>query len=158
MRYVFLLLAILFAGPAFAQGWAPYTNARTGASADVPPNYTALGPEDPSGKGQTFGNAQRNSLVTIYGESIPGGNFDAFIDRLIQDLKNYEGWAVQGKRVTPDWAELDASSGRTMMRVRVVTSCDGRTAAIAKYQGGPNNNLVSHLFRSLKSGTAPACN
>lgn len=154
MRFAILILTLLFAAPALADGWSHYTNARYGATADVPPGFSALGPEAPGSKGQTFGNKQRSSLVTIYGESVPGRNFEAFIARLIKDLHDFEGWNVQGKTVTPDWAELNASSGRTMLRVRVVSSCNGGTAAIAKYQGAVDNSLVSHLFASLKSKPA----
>ena len=154
MRFALaLLLAVFLASPAFAQGWSSYTNARYGATAEYPSSFSALGPESAGGKGQTFGNKQRTSLVTIYGEDIPGKDFEGFIEQLIKDLKSYEGWNVQGKTVTPDWAELNASSGRTMLRVRVVASCDGRKAAIAKYQGAIDNMLVSHLFRSLKSSS-----
>ncbi len=156
-KLALILIALLFAGPALAAGWSSYANARYGASAEVPPGFTALGPEAAGGKGQTFGNKQRTALVTIYGDNVPGKNFKGFVDALIVDLKNYEGWVVQAKTVTPDWAELSAGSGRTMLRVRIVASCDGSKAAIARYQGGIDNSLVSHLFRSLKSGTAPVC-
>jgi hypothetical protein len=151
MRFALLLLLTLMAAPALADGWSSYANARYGATADIPPGYTPLGAEAP--EGLTFGNKQRSSLVTVYGANVPGKNFEAFVEQMIKDLHDFEGWNVQGKTVTPDWAELNASSGRTMLRARVVASCDGLTAAIAKYQGAVDNSLVSHLFRSLKAGS-----
>jgi len=151
MRFVLSLLVILLTAPVLAAGWSSYHNARYGATADVPPGFTKTGPEAPNGKGLTFRNKQGSSLVTIYGDNVSGGNFEAYVEQLIKDLKAFEGWNVQGKRVTPDWAELDASSGPTILRVRVVASCNGSRVAIAKYQGRIDNALISHLFRSLKS-------
>lgn len=157
MRFAAIILALVLAVPAFAAGWTSYTNSRYGASADVPPGYTALGPEAPGGKGQTFANSKHTANLTIYGDTVPGRDFEAYVEQLIQNLKAYEGWTVQAKTVTPDWAELSSGSGGLFLRVRVVASCDGSEVAIAKYQGRIDSSLVSHIFRSLKSGTAPVC-
>ena len=157
MRFAAIILALVLAVPALAAGWSSYTNSRYGASADVPPGYTALGPEAAGGKGQTFANSKHTANLTIYGDSVPGGNFEAYIEQMVRNLKAYEGWNVQSKTVTPDWAELSSGNGGNQLRIRVVASCNGSKVAVAKYQGRIDPSVVSHLFRSLKSGTAPIC-
>ena len=157
MRFAAIILALVLASPAFAAGWSSYTNSRYGASADVPPGYTALGPEAAGGKGQTFADSRHTANLTIYGDNVPGKNFEAYVEQLIRNLKSYEGWTVQAKTITPDWAELSSGSGGNFLRIRAVASCDGSKVAIVKYQGRIDTSLVSHLFRSLKSGTVPAC-
>lgn len=157
MRFAAFLIAIVLCTPALAAGWTSYTNQSYGASADVPPGYTALGPEAAGGKGQTFANSQRSANLTIYGDTVPGRNFEAYVEQTISNLKAYEGWIVQAKTVTPDWAELSSGKGGIMLRMRLVASCDASKAAVVKYQGRIDTGLVPRLFRSLKSGTAPVC-
>lgn len=157
MRILSLVLTLLLTFPSFAQGWDTYANARYGATADIPPGFSPMGPEAANSDGLIFRSRQGGALVTIFGSNVSGG-FEATIEKMIAYEKSYHGWNVSSQTVTPDWAEYAGNVGGRQLRVRVIAACGGKHALAAKIEyNGNMNSTVSRVFRSLKAGPARAC-
>lgn len=157
MRFALLVLAILFAAPALADGWSSYANARYGATADVPPGFVKTGPELANSDGLTYWD-KRGSMVIIFGADVPGRDFAAYAESWYVHARDYDNYASVGKTITPDWAEITGTSGHQQMRMRIISSCDGRQAVAVQYTARTiSDTLWSRLKRSLKAGPASSC-
>lgn len=161
IRIMFLfalsLSALVLASPAQAQGWTSYHNARFGAAADIPPAFSPSGPEATNSDGLIF-RTSNGSLLTIYGASIPGGNFEQFVLNAIAHDESYNGWPVQGQTITPDWAEYWGSRRGQTLKVRMEATCSGKIAVVAKFEviGGLPRD-ADRVFNSLTGEGANAC-
>lgn len=154
-RIVVVLIAALSAGPALAQQWTTYHNARYGATADIPPDFAPSGPEAANSDGLIFRSS--NGLLTIYGASI-SGSFEAFVNSAIEHDKSYDGWPVQGQTITPDWAEYWGGGGGRSLKVRIEAACNGRVAIVAKFEmRGRIPSSADRVFNSLHEENGRAC-
>ena len=157
MRFAAFLIAVILAAPALAAGWTTYANARYGATADIPPGFTATGPEAANSDGLTFWD-KKGSMIIVYGADVPGGNFEAYAESRYEHARDYDHWSNLQKTVTPTWAEISGSSGRAQMRIRLVASCNGKQAVAVSYEAPSiSSTIVSRLFRSLTAGPARSC-
>jgi hypothetical protein len=158
MRNLMIIFVVLLTSPALAQGWDTYTNARYGATADVPPGFAQMGPEAANSDGVIFRSRQGGALLTIYGDDVPGSDFETFIAGEIAHEKSYNGWNITGQTVTPDWAEYTGSVGSRFLKVRTIASCGGRQAVSIKFEyNGNMGPTLSRIERSLKAGPARSC-
>ncbi len=157
MRFVLGLLAILVATPVLAAGWSSYHNQRYGATADIPPGFTRTGPEAPNSDGLTFWN-DRGAMVVVFGADVSGGSFEAYAESRYAHARDYDHWSNLAKTITPGWAEIEGSSGHQQMRLRIVSSCNGRQAVAVQYTAPAiDTGTWSHLKSSLKAGPAYSC-
>ncbi len=157
MRIFILILSLLIATPSLAQGWTSYSNARYGATADVPPGFTPSGPEANNSDGLIF-LSRSGGMLTIYGAAVPGRDFEAFVKAMIANEASYNGWKVAGSKITPDWAEYWGPPGSRKLRVRVLSSCNGKLAVVTRFVYSGNIGAdVDRVERSLKAGPARAC-
>lgn len=166
MRKIFLIISLtfislcgplLFSSPGYAQGWSTYTNARYGATADVPPGFEPAGPEAHNSDGMIF-RTPNGGFLTIYGADVPGRDFEAHVRQMIENETSYNGWPIAGSKITPDWAEFWGSMGANQLRVKVLASCDGRQAVVTRFQYSDNmSRLSDRIQNSLKAGPANSC-
>lgn len=156
MRLIILLAALLVSSPAFAQGWSSYHNARFGATADIPPGFEQMGPEASNSDGLIF-RSRDGSILTVFGARIPGGDFDAYMADLLAHEESYNGWQIQNRSVTPDWAQITASIGGRQMSLRVEAVCNGTIAIASKYEYSGSAPGLDRVERSLTAGAASAC-
>jgi hypothetical protein len=157
MRSFIIILAIALTLPAAAQGGDTYANARYGATASVPSGFEPTGPEAANSDGLIF-RSSHGGLLTIFGADVSGGNFEAYVNSAMAHDKSYNGWAIQGSKITPDWAEYWGNVGARQLRVRTISACGGRHALSVKLEyNGNMDSVVSKVFRSLKEGPAHAC-
>lgn len=157
MRSFILVLALLLTFPAMAQAWGSYANARYGATASIPPGFEPTGPEASNSDGLIY-RSRGGSLLTVYGADVPGRDFAAYIEKTIAFEKSYSGWNISGSTVTPDWAEYSGSIGGRFMRVRTLSTCDGRHAISTKFEyNGNMSSTASKIERSLTAGPASSC-
>lgn len=158
MRNFMLIFALLltFSTPAPAE--ETYVNARYGATAMVPSGFEPMGPEAANSDGLIF-RSRDGSILTIYGDDVPGGDFAAFVDSRIAFEESYNGWNVTGKTVTPDWAEYSGSIGGRFLSVRMLSTCNGRQAVATKfeYSGSNMRATASKVEASLRAGPASSC-
>lgn len=158
MRNFILIAALALSFPASAQSSGTYTNARYGASAMVPTGFEPMGPEAANSDGLIFRSRTGGALLTIYGADVPGSDFEAYVEGEIAHEQSYNGWTITSRTVTPDWAEYTGSIGGRAMRVRVLSSCNGRQAVATKFEySGNMDSTASKVERSLKAEAARTC-
>lgn len=155
---VLALTSTMLTSPAFAASWGEYKNARYGATADVPPGFEPMGAEATNSDGLIFRSRKGGALLTIYGADVPGGNFEAYVEKQIAHEKSYNGWKINNRTITPDWAEYTGNVGGRQLRVRTVASCGGRQAVSTKFEfNGNMGRTADRLEKSLKAGPAKSC-
>ena len=149
--------SLMFTSAGFAQGWSTYTNARYGAVADVPPGFEPAGPEANNSDGMIF-RTPNGGFLTIYGADVPGGNFEAKVHQMMENETSYNGWPVADSTITPDWAEYRGRAGSRQLRVRVLSSCNGRQVVVMRFDfPGSMARDVERVARSLTAGPARSC-
>ncbi len=157
MRTILFALAILFGLPALAADWSSYTNARYGATADIPPGFTKTGPEMANADGLTFWD-NKGAMIVVFGADVPGSDFEAYAESRYTHARDYDHYSSVSKTITTDWAEISGSSGHQQLRERVISSCDGKQAVAVQYTARTiSNSIWSRLKRSLKAGPATSC-
>ncbi len=157
MRIFIIILSLLIVTPGFAQGWTSYSNARYGASADVPPGFVPAGPEAKNSDGLIF-RSRSGGYLTIYGADVPGRRFAAFMAKMIAKEKSYNSWPIAGSKITPNWAEYWGAKGGRQLRVKVLASCKGKQAVVTRFVFSRNMlRDVERVERSLKAGPARSC-
>lgn len=158
MRHLNFVFALIITTPAMAQGWSSYANARYGATADVPPGFSVVGPVAANNDGLIFRSKQGTSTLMIFGTEVPGKDFETKITEMMESDHSNLGWKIGDSSVTPSWAEYSGSKGGQQLRVRIKAACGGKLAVAVKYAfTGVDNATVSRLFASLKAGSATAC-
>lgn len=156
-RVLAILVLALIAQPSMAQQWGSYHNARFGATADVPPGFAPAGPEAANSDGLIF-RTRNGGLLTIYGATVPGGDFESFVATAIGHDQSYNGYPIGGQTVTPEWAEYWGGASGRNLRVRLEASCGGKIAVVAKLEySGNMTSIVDRVFSSLEAGSATAC-
>lgn len=121
-----LLMLLLLAGPAWAQYWTHYANARFGYEIDVPPGFEGGG-ESANGDGQMFYNLEGAQGVTVW-----GGYFsDSFEQEAAAALAavSTENWAISAQSSTPYWATFAAQRDHRIIQQRMIALCDGASYA-----------------------------
>lgn len=153
MRSFIFIFAILLTFPALAQGWGSYTNARYGATADIPPGFEPMGQEAVNSDGLIFRSSAGRANLTIYGASVTEGDFMAHVEARIAHEQSYSGWTITNRTITPDWAEYSGNVGGRKLRVRTISACGGRISVSTKFEfNGNQSRLADRIERSLTSG------
>ena len=158
--FIFILMFIagtLSSSLSLAQGWHTYSNARYGATADVPPGFEPAGPEANNSDGMIY-RTSSGGFLTIYGADVPGRNFEAYVQQMIEYETSYNGWPVAGSKITPDWAEYWGNAGRRQLRVRVLSSCNGAQVVVTRFDFPASlTREAERVARSLHVGPANSC-
>ncbi|MCB9992930.1 MAG: hypothetical protein H6873_04645 [Hyphomicrobiaceae bacterium] len=155
LRMAVVLIVVAMTGPALAQQWTTYHNARYGVTADIPPEFAPSGPEAANSDGLIF--RASNGLLTVYGAPL-GGSFEAFVEAQIEHDQTYGGWPVSGHTITPDWAEYWGGVGGGSLKVRIEAACNGKIAIIAKFEmHGRMPSSADRVFASLHQENGRAC-
>jgi hypothetical protein len=124
MRALLLaLILLLLAGPALAQDWGHYDNARFGYAIDVPPEFVGAG-ESQNGDGQVFHAEDGTAALHVWGGHIFEGSFEAAMQAAI-DYAGEDGWRLGEQRVTPSWASYSGTRNGLMLHSRVIALCGG---------------------------------
>lgn len=156
LRIILIAIAFIISLPAMAQEWTVYHNERFGATAEIPPAFAPSGPEAANSDGLIF-RTRTGALLTIYGAAT-NGSFEDFVAKAIGHDQSYNAWPIGGQTITPSWAEYWGSRGGQILRVRIESSCNGRIAVVAKYQGsGVTTSTVDRALNSLEAGSASSC-
>lgn len=154
MRSIVAILLALFLslGPALADDWGRYENARFGYVIDVPPGF-AQGAESANGDGRSFRDGA--SKLAVWGGNVIESDFEAEVAAAVR-FAEADGWALTYQSVTPSWASFSGTQGKRVLYQRMVTGCSWQYAAFRlEYSAvdmGKLDPVVSRLARSLKGG------
>jgi hypothetical protein len=121
--FLLAILLLLIAGPALAQDWGRYGNARFGYAIDVPPEFVGEG-ESQSGDGQVFRSESGTASLHVWGGHILEGSFEAAMQAAI-DYAGEDGWRLGEQIVTPSWASYSGTRNALMLHSRVIALCGG---------------------------------
>lgn len=152
MRTILLIILVLFATPAFAQGWDSYDNGRFGYSIDIPPGFSGQG-ESENGDGQAFAMAGKPIDLMVWGGHALEG-FDAeIVQRMAWDAE--EAWNITYQATTPRWASWSAIKGFRILYQRMVLLCDGSSYAAFRAEYSVTDSaamdpVIERLVRSLR--------
>lgn len=125
MRFILIIL-VLLTGPAFAQGWERYDNARFGYGIDIPPGFSGSGESD-NGDGQRFSvNGKPIELIAWGGNLM--GTFDGEVTAAM-DFAQGDGWSLTYQATTPRWASFSGLKTSRILYQRMVLLCDGSSYA-----------------------------
>ncbi len=151
------VIAIANATSAIAQEWSTYSNARYGATAEVPPGFKPAGPEANNAEGLIF--LHRNgSTLTIYGLDIANRDLEAQVEQMMAFENSYSGWQMAGREINDDWAEFVARGGNRTLRVRIITACGGKIGLVTRFEMVGNLNVqADRVEESLRKGPARVC-
>lgn len=112
-----MLLAV---GPAAAEDWSRYTNARFGFAVDVPPGFADRGGSD-NGDGEVF--STPTATLTVFGQNLVR-DFEAEV-RGRQGAAGAEGWNITYQVSTPARASYSGKRGARILYVRMIALCGG---------------------------------
>lgn len=145
MRNFILVFATLltFTGAAQAE---TYHNKRFGFEANIPAGFQVMGVQ--SSEGATFRGAG-GTIITVFAVPTNGG-FESTVEYWIGRAKSYDGFAITGQTITPDWAEYAGNIGGRQTRVRMILSCDRRHALAARVDFNGSSSTSDKVLRSLK--------
>lgn len=156
MRLAALVLAILLAAPALAQGWGHYANARFGYGIDVPPGFVGHGESD-NGDGQGFSRIEAEQTLLVWGGMLPGSFEAAFAERLASEQG--DGWSVTEQVQVPQWAWFAAQRDHRLVYQRLIPLCDGASYAAFRIEHSIRdlNQVVPVLEGLARSFVAEGC-
>ncbi len=150
MRLILALIACLALGPAFADDWGHYANARFGYAIDVPPGF-AQGRESDNGDGRPFRDGA--SKLKVWGGNLTDADFEAAAATAMR-LAEGEGWALTYRSVTPSWTSFSGTQGQRVLYQRMIATCPGQYAAFRLEYSAVDmaklDPVVNRLVRSLK--------
>jgi hypothetical protein len=129
MRIFFALLAALYAMPAQAQYWTPYTNEPFGYAIDIPPGYESY-IDSADGNGEIFMLAGMLQELTVWGADIVAteGDFSGAAQQGM-DSDITDGWAITYQVSTPEWASWSGSKDDMILYRRMILLCDRQSYA-----------------------------
>ena len=160
MRFLLFLVLATLAGPAVAQDWGVYENARFGYVIDIPPDYVGEG-EAENGDGQIFVSDDGTQMLRVHGANALEG-FEAKLDEAMAGARE-AGWTLSYERITPSWASFSGTRNGMIVYARAISLCDGTQFASFELQY-PETDLddmhavVERLVRSLdETGDALDC-
>lgn len=148
LRYLILIFAIILTFPAFAQSGATYHNKRFGFEARIPAGFQVMGVESP--EGATF-RGSGGTNITVFAVPLNGG-FENTVQYWIDRAETYDGFAITGQTVTPDWATYQGNIGGRQTRVRMILSCGRSHAFAARVDFNGSSSNADRVLRSLKTG------
>ena len=147
---------------ACAADWSSYTNARFGASIDIPPGFVNDVPAPANGDGLTFHSVDGQAELLIWGNNVVEGDFKTDGQaRLRGELD--DGWDVSYRSESADdWHVYSGSKGDRIMYLRSISSCKGTQALhfrieYPKEQNKDYDSVVERLGKSLRTGPASDC-
>lgn len=121
--FLLAVVLLLISGPAQAQDWGRYENARFGYAIDVPTGFVGEG-ESQSGDGQVFRSETGTASLHVWGGHILDGSFEAAMQAAI-DYAGEDGWRLGEQAVTPSWAGYSGTRNGLMLHARVIALCGG---------------------------------
>lgn len=144
--------AILVMSAAHAESWRRYRNARFGASADVPKDWT-MGEAPENDDGRVFTSPDKQSQITVYG----GFRTSQKEQEVATLLEPGEGETVTYRRQGRDWVAVSGTKGDRIFYRRSLLSCNGTVwnNVSIDYPAAQKKNfdpLVTHVARSLRPG------
>lgn len=149
---------LLAAGPAAADGWRPYANARFGYTVEVPASFKA-GPVPENGDGSVFTSADYNEIVTVYGHLLTTDGDVAADAREAATSEQGDGFTLTYRAVTAGGYTLSGVSGSHIVYLHAIPTCGGIASATVRitYRSVDKarlDALVAHIARSLRGSAA----
>lgn len=153
MRTLLLIVFALFAGPAFAQDWVGYDNARFGYSIVIGPGFVGQG-ESVNGDGQSFYDTRGGKDLIVWGGNLTEpfeAEFAAAMDYAVAE----NGWNITYQAVTPRWGSFSGVQGSRIVYQRMILLCDGASYAAfrAEYSSvdlTEMDTVIKRMARSLQ--------
>ena len=121
--FLLAALLLLFFGPALAQDWERYENARFGYAIDIPADFGGEG-ESQSGDGQVFRSETGTASLHVWGGHVLEGKFEDAMQAAI-DYASEDGWRLGEQVVTPSWASYSGTRNGLMLHAHVIALCGG---------------------------------
>jgi hypothetical protein len=161
-----MILAALTAAPAAsAAEWTRYTNARFGASADVPATGFVIQPPPENGDGRRWKSTDGKGEISIYGAF--AANADSFAEYRRQELgyARDDGVAITYQSGTSDsWFAYSGTVGGDIVYLKAVRAQPCASLVVNhiyfRYpaeQKARYDAIVAHAAQSLHSEPAAAC-